>query len=114
MAPLTAAADLVIGAGGSSTWERCVLGTPTLQVVLADNQADAAHRLEALGAVVRLDGRSELFEAELMLGFKALVRDAAARTRLSAVSAGLCDGRGAERAADVLTARLESGARSIH
>jgi UDP-2,4-diacetamido-2,4,6-trideoxy-beta-L-altropyranose hydrolase len=38
MAELMAAADLAIGAGGSTTWERCALGLPTLQVAIAPNQ----------------------------------------------------------------------------
>ena len=35
MARLTAEADIAIGAAGSSTWERCTLGLPTLMLVLA-------------------------------------------------------------------------------
>ena len=46
MAELMAAADLAIGAGGSTTWERCCLGLPALSICVADNQgrqvADAA------------------------------------------------------------------------
>lgn len=46
MAELMAAADLAIGAGGATTWERCCLGLPTLTICTADNQqkqvADAA------------------------------------------------------------------------
>lgn len=38
MAELIAAADLGIGAGGSTTWERCCFGLPTLAFSNADNQ----------------------------------------------------------------------------
>jgi len=48
MAELMAAADLAIGAGGITTWERCCVGLPTLVLCTADNQqrqvADAAQR----------------------------------------------------------------------
>ncbi len=46
MAELMTVADLAIGAGGSTTWERCCLGLPTLTICTAENQrkqiADAA------------------------------------------------------------------------
>jgi len=38
MAELMAKADLAIGAGGTSTWERCCLGLPAICLCLADNQ----------------------------------------------------------------------------
>ncbi|MEK9753126.1 MAG: UDP-2,4-diacetamido-2,4,6-trideoxy-beta-L-altropyranose hydrolase, partial [Rhodospirillaceae bacterium] len=42
MATLMADADLAIGAGGTTSWERCALGLPALIVVVADNQAAVA------------------------------------------------------------------------
>ncbi|MBT6471973.1 MAG: UDP-2,4-diacetamido-2,4,6-trideoxy-beta-L-altropyranose hydrolase, partial [Candidatus Marinimicrobia bacterium] len=38
MAELMLEADLAIGAGGSTSWERCCLGLPTLLFVTAENQ----------------------------------------------------------------------------
>jgi len=38
MAELMANADLAIGAGGSTTWERCCLGLPSIVIPIADNQ----------------------------------------------------------------------------
>ena len=49
MAGLMSRADLAIGAGGSSTWERACLGLPSLTLILADNQADLARRPEGRG-----------------------------------------------------------------
>jgi UDP-2,4-diacetamido-2,4,6-trideoxy-beta-L-altropyranose hydrolase len=48
-------ADLAIGAGGSSSWERCCLGLPTLLYVLAENQRKIADNLEQLNAVKIVD-----------------------------------------------------------
>lgn len=42
MAELMSAADLAIGAGGATTWERCSVGLPTLITVLAENQRELA------------------------------------------------------------------------
>jgi UDP-2,4-diacetamido-2,4,6-trideoxy-beta-L-altropyranose hydrolase len=50
MARRMAEADLAIGAAGSTSWERCCLGLPTLMVVLADNQKEVASYLDELGA----------------------------------------------------------------
>jgi UDP-2,4-diacetamido-2,4,6-trideoxy-beta-L-altropyranose hydrolase len=40
MADFMMKADLAMGAGGSTTWERCCLGLPTLAVIIAENQAE--------------------------------------------------------------------------
>jgi UDP-2,4-diacetamido-2,4,6-trideoxy-beta-L-altropyranose hydrolase len=50
MAQLMADSDLAIGAAGSTSWERCCLGLPTVLVVLADNQRQVAQGLEQAGA----------------------------------------------------------------
>ncbi len=38
MAELMAEADLMLGAGGSTTWERCFLGLPAVVTAIAENQ----------------------------------------------------------------------------
>jgi UDP-2,4-diacetamido-2,4,6-trideoxy-beta-L-altropyranose hydrolase len=102
MARLVAEADLVVGAGGSSTWERAVLGAPTLLVVLADNQDSAARALESQGAVERADARAPDFEAALDRAFTGLLASPDRRARLARTSAALCDGQGAARVADAV------------
>lgn len=52
MAARMAASDLAIGAAGSTTWERCALGLPTIIVQIADNQADIARALSSAGAAL--------------------------------------------------------------
>lgn len=51
MADLMLDADLSIGAGGSSMWERCYLGLPTITVVFAYNQLKATEDMAAAGAI---------------------------------------------------------------
>lgn len=55
---LMAESDLAIGAGGTTAWERCCLGLPTLLVVLAENQRRGAEALAACGAASVLDLQS--------------------------------------------------------
>jgi UDP-2,4-diacetamido-2,4,6-trideoxy-beta-L-altropyranose hydrolase/UDP-4-amino-4,6-dideoxy-N-acetyl-beta-L-altrosamine N-acetyltransferase len=45
MAEIMANTDIVIGAAGSTTWERCCLGLPTIQIVIAKNQMFLAETL---------------------------------------------------------------------
>jgi UDP-2,4-diacetamido-2,4,6-trideoxy-beta-L-altropyranose hydrolase len=106
MAGLTAAADLAVGAGGSSVWERCCLGLPGVLVVLADNQRPNAVALEGAGASVALDVDDTDFDDRLRAAVTALVASPAERRRLGEASAALCDGQGADRVAARLLALL--------
>ena len=47
LADLMAKADLAIGAGGATTWERCCLGLPTIMISIAENQRPACEALSA-------------------------------------------------------------------
>ena len=59
MAGLIARADLAIGAGGATTWERACLGLPTLVVAIAANQLPFAEALDQVGYIKLLgDGAS--------------------------------------------------------
>jgi len=51
MAEIMANSDIAIGAAGSTTWERCCLGLPTIQIVIAKNQITIAKSLEERGAI---------------------------------------------------------------
>ncbi len=55
MGELMCEVDLAIGASGATTWERCCLGLPTIQVVIAQNQKNLAQALAAKH-VVKLAG----------------------------------------------------------
>ena len=45
MAEVMANSDIAIGAAGATTWERCCLGLPTIQFVIAKNQLFSAETL---------------------------------------------------------------------
>ncbi len=60
MAELISNADLSIGAAGSTSWERCCLGLPTIQMITADNQKYIAKSLSSVGAIKLLDDISQL------------------------------------------------------
>ena len=52
LAPLMIKSDLVIGASGATTWERCCLGLPSLMVVTGFNQEKIAETMEKIGAAI--------------------------------------------------------------
>ncbi|HCL58978.1 MAG TPA: UDP-2,4-diacetamido-2,4,6-trideoxy-beta-L-altropyranose hydrolase [Acinetobacter sp.] len=54
MAELMAKSDLAIGAAGSTSWERCCLGLPSIMVVLADNQNLIAKDLHNWGGAISI------------------------------------------------------------
>ena len=52
MAEFMSRADLAIGAGGTTTWERCYLGLPAIVFTLAQNQQAVNEDVEHAGAVL--------------------------------------------------------------
>lgn len=101
MAELMSECDLMIGAGGMSSWERCCLGIPALVIVLAENQLGNAKALNQSGAVINLGcGESETLEKKLMhflLSFEELPSKLAA---MQSSASKLTDGKGASHIAD--------------
>lgn len=60
MAELMVNADLAIGAGGSTTWERCYLGLPAITIILAENQRETTETVARKGAIINLGWHSEV------------------------------------------------------
>ncbi|KKM12352.1 hypothetical protein SY88_04175 [Clostridiales bacterium PH28_bin88] len=70
MAQLMADADLAIGAGGSATWERCILGLPSITLVVAPNQLEATASVAGAGATWNLGWSSGVSPERLMEAVK--------------------------------------------
>lgn len=60
MAELMAKADLALGAGGVSNWERCCLGLPALITIVAENQRETVEALAEDGIVWNLGWHEEV------------------------------------------------------
>lgn len=104
MAGMLAAADLAIGAGGVTMWERCCLGTPSVIVTIAQNQQQGARAAALRGAVVLAGDIAELDEAGLATVLQGLAADPAARERLRAKASALVDGQGRGRVVRAMSA----------
>jgi UDP-2,4-diacetamido-2,4,6-trideoxy-beta-L-altropyranose hydrolase len=107
MCQLMTEADLAIGAAGTTSWERCCVGLPTILLVLADNQRFAARSLARAGAVKLLENTSDL-ELHLTAALHELSRSEALRLSLVRASAQVTDGLGAKRLAERVTRGINS------
>lgn len=106
MAGLMAGADLFVGAGGGTTWERCCLGLPAVVVSVAANQEIAAQALADAG-VQRYLGRSEQVSAEeIAQAISDLLCDVSFRQQMSQRAQALVDGNGAARVAEALLSAI--------
>lgn len=101
MARLMLDADLAFGGGGSTAWERCCLGLPSVILTLADNQRLVARALHDSGAALCLGVAPAVSAAAIAAALRGL--DGEALGRLSAAAFGLCDGRGADRVVRAVT-----------
>jgi UDP-2,4-diacetamido-2,4,6-trideoxy-beta-L-altropyranose hydrolase len=92
MAKLMIEADLAIGAGGTTSWERCCLGLPTLLIKLADNQALVINGLLTAQAARQID--IENIATDLVRECEALQSDKMKLVDLSINSLNITDGKG--------------------
>jgi UDP-2,4-diacetamido-2,4,6-trideoxy-beta-L-altropyranose hydrolase len=100
MAQLMADSDLAIGAAGSTSWERCCLGLPTLLVVLADNQWPGAKALQE-AQVASLIGDVSDIATQLPLAIQALTQDHRLM-HMSTAASVVTDGRGVDKVLQTL------------
>lgn len=102
MASLMAKADLCIGAGGTTNWERLCLGLPTLVIAIADNQIRICEALENDG-FIRYLGTSDTVTAKYLdNALKKALGDPAWRKKAAEEGMKLIYGKGAKRAAQYL------------
>jgi UDP-2,4-diacetamido-2,4,6-trideoxy-beta-L-altropyranose hydrolase len=104
MARLILKADLCLGAGGATNWERCALGLPTLTIVTAPNQLRTTVDTAAKGALIFL-GRSENVQRDdIACAVESVMADPTRMRELSARAMDLVPAvDGASRIARALT-----------
>ena len=87
--------DLAIGAAGSTSWERCCLGIPSLIVVLAANQREIATALHDVGAARTISSCS--LHEEISLEINAIMNAISRLGEFSKAASKITDGQGAKR-----------------
>jgi len=68
-------ADLAFGAGGSTMWERCFLGLPSIVTVTAENQIETTQAVSDLGAIWNLGWYEEVSDAVLGKAAKIFLKE---------------------------------------
>lgn len=101
LAPLMMAADLAIGAGGATTWERCCLGLPAVIITLAENQTYVARELDRLGALRWLGCKAKI-SAEVLRNALIEITSSGMAEAWSRQALLLVDGHGAMRVSDLM------------
>lgn len=70
MAELMASADLALGAGGTTTWERCFLGLPAIVTAIAENQFEICRDCAEAGLIYYLGKWDEVMQEDIAAGIK--------------------------------------------
>lgn len=102
MAALMTAADLAIGGGGMTAWERCCLGLPAIVAVAAGNQRMSTETLNRLGAAAIIGETAEPTGKTVASAFAALSTAPRRLRSMAQAAAAICDGRGAVRVGQVM------------
>ena len=94
MAQLMAQADLAIGAGGTTIWERCCLGVPSLVMIIAENQRQTTNDLAQAGYLLCLGDIEDVGTDNIKDYLERLMENSMWTGSLSKRSAGLVNGQG--------------------
>jgi UDP-2,4-diacetamido-2,4,6-trideoxy-beta-L-altropyranose hydrolase len=96
MPSLMTLSDLAIGAAGSTSWERCCVGLPSLSIVVAQNQEISAGNLQKYGATKIISQRNN-FDNEIKNCINLFVDCPSYLSKMSEMAANLVDGKGGQR-----------------
>ena len=92
-----ATSDLSIGAGGTTSFERCCLGLPSLMIEIADNQRGVIAVVANACAALAAGPQASLTKESLAEMLKTLLADPEKRIAMAQAGAALVDGRGCDR-----------------
>jgi len=107
LAPLMVVCDLGIGAGGTTSWERCCLGLPSLVVTLAANQDPLTAELHRQGYVRWLGPHDGVTQDQLIAAIHTVLTEPL-DPPWSRKCMQLVDGKGAMRVAKILMERASA------
>ena len=108
MSNLMASADLCLGAAGTTSWERCCMGLPTLMTAVADNQISIAEAIDKAGAGIFLGQSKDVTDATIILALRDLAISPRGLIGMSQCALALVDGIGTQRVMNELLGTVEA------
>lgn len=108
MAKQMLSADLAIGASGSTAWERCCLGLPTLSIITASNQEFISRKLEDENAHINLGFAKSLTTTNIVKQVMILAEEHGKYNTMVRNSNVICDGLGVQRVVDKIELTLKN------
>ena len=106
MSKLMRDCDVAVSAAGSTLYELCACGTPSVTYVLADNQIDAAEMFGRLKIMINAGDCRKNDDIASVIIESLLGMNESVRSEMSAKMQSLVDGNGAMRIADVIIREL--------
>jgi len=99
MTAIMAKAELAVGAGGTTVWERCVLGLPSLLVSVAENQEKTVFDMAESGYLLFLGRSEEVSVDSLYHALEIAIQSPWLLISFARKTLSLVDGSGADRIA---------------
>jgi len=97
-------ADIGLGAGGSTSWERCHRGLPSLVTSVSDDQIEIARDLATTGAIITLGHAGQVTADDITQSLAELRQDPKKLTSMSEAGLALVPGDGVRLVADWISA----------
>ena len=97
MPELMAWADLVISAAGSTCWELCFIGVPSLLIIAAENQSGIGIELDRCGAAINLGWHENVDKNKIYFALKEIINSASILKKMSEKGKKIVDGNGAKK-----------------
>ncbi|MCG2578878.1 UDP-2,4-diacetamido-2,4,6-trideoxy-beta-L-altropyranose hydrolase [Dechloromonas sp. XY25] len=108
VAAVMAKADLALASPGTTSWERCALGLPSITLAVADNQVAMAEELARRGAHLYLGRSDAVSDSDLATALHLLAGNPHWRQAMADAASAITDGSGAARVSQFMnSSRLD-------
>ena len=94
--------DIAFGAGGTSIWERCCLGLPTIAIGVAENQRLALERVHKYGGLYSIGCCKKVPNEEINNAISYLLSSNDNYSSMVKKSLNVCDGQGVNRVCQIM------------